>query len=463
MKHRSIRILISAIIALESMSLTGCGGEKLGNSESKENTKPAAVVIIAGRHANAKMYSEKMIDDASDIIEQSYVINRTSDKYTGTAQISVIVSDGDPEVVPVELNGEDILSYTSNNAENIREFKKELVSNLKQFLFSPSLKADDSDVDLLLALTRAQGILNGYPDCEHHILVLDTGITTSGYLDMSRVDVLSNEIADTIQTITPGIPDFNETQITFYGLGNVAGTQPSIMSNDGRKKLVELWKNIIVKGNGSLTNELNFNDAENTDVMYFSEDGGENIYPIVSTVFFADQLPGEKKPGKMTIIKKDNVSSVQEPPAPTWVFQTSDLGGFKPDSAEFLRKDVAISTLNNVANEIEEHLNSEDAPILYVVGSIAKTSPDSNQRESDVAKGRAEAVAKLLIDDYNVPNERIKIINAGTTEFSWRNAKEFPDGINKDPIAAQNNRVVAIISSSAEEWVAELRENHYIN
>ena len=52
---------------------------------------------------------------------------------------------------------------------------------------------------------------------------------------------------------------------------------------------------------------------------------------------------------------------------------------------------------------------------------------------------------------YSVPDDRIEIIDAGTTPFSWRNADEFPDGTaaSYDMAAAQKNRVVAIISENS--------------
>ena len=67
----------------------------------------------------------------------------------------------------------------------------------------------------------------------------------------------------------------------------------------------------------------------------------------------------------------------------------------------------------------------------------------------------------LLINDFGINSERIKVVDAGTTIFPWRDADEFPNGVY-DPIAAQKNRVVAIISSDAP-WFEKLKENGYVD
>ena len=68
----------------------------------------------------------------------------------------------------------------------------------------------------------------------------------------------------------------------------------------------------------------------------------------------------------------------------------------------------------------------------------------------------------MLINDYAVPADRIVVIDAGTTEFSWRNANEFSSGsLTQDPAEAQKNRVVAIISDNSP-LVEELKATGYL-
>lgn len=288
-----------------------------------DDKKTVALVIIAGRHANAKMYTEKMISSASEYIKASYKTTRDSNVYIGSAQISVIVCDGDPRKVAVELDGRDILTYQSGNKTDIDNKKSNLVPDLTDFLLSPSLKADDQEVDLLLALSRAQDILNDYPDCEHHILILDTGITTTGYLDMNKINILSSECSQIIDEIKPGIPHLNGTEVTFLGLGNVAFPQSCIISTDGKDRIEELWRSIIEAGEGTLTpNCLNYNDTENTEEMVFSEDGGDDVYEYVSSVSFYNADSGGVEPNPVEIKHEEK----NDEPTVTLCFQTSDLG-----------------------------------------------------------------------------------------------------------------------------------------
>lgn len=426
--------------------LTGCGN-KSEETEGEGSSPTVALVIIAGRHANAKIYTEKMIDRGSEYIERSWATEKKSDEYIATAQISVIVCDGNPEKVNAELDGDDILTCKANNRGKLDEKKEKLVSNLTKFLMSPSLKADDEEVDLLLAISRAQDILEEYPDCEHHILILDTGITTAGYLDMNKIDILSSDCSEIIEKIKPGLPDLDQTEVTFMGLGNVAFPQRSVTSTEGKEKIEELWARIIEESNGTLTPDcLNYNDTENSEEMVFSEDNEKENdgtgYKYVSSVLFYSSGEDNVEPNPLEIKEEES-----DEPIVTLCFQTSDLGGFVPDKAEFLNKNVAVSTLNKMSGDLNEFLEKTDKK-LYVIGSIAKTSPDNNMARSDVSKGRAQLVADLLIDEYHVPESRIELVDAGTTQFSWRNAEEFPDGIY-DRGAAQKNRVVAIISENS--------------
>ena len=456
MKYRKMKLNLFFLIFLLVGCFTGCENK---SDLVDDDKKTVALVIIAGRHANAKMYTEKMISSASEYIKASYKTTRDSNVYIGSAQISVIVCDGDPRKVAVELDGRDILTYQSGNKTDIDNKKSNLVPDLTDFLLSPSLKADDQEVDLLLALSRAQDILNDYPDCEHHILILDTGITTTGYLDMNKINILSSECSQIIDEIKPGIPHLNGTEVTFLGLGNVAFPQSCIISTDGKDRIEELWRSIIEAGEGTLTpNCLNYNDTENTEEMVFSEDGGDDVYEYVSSVSFYNADSGGVEPNPVEIKHEEK----NDEPTVTLCFQTSDLGGFVPDEATFLHRDVAISMLNSLQKDLNEFLNTTDKK-LYIVGSIARTSPDADMTTSTVSQARAHAVADLLINDYNVPENRIVTIDAGTTQFSWRNAVEYPDGTSAsyDKRAAQKNRVVAIISENSS-LIEELKPN-YIN
>ncbi len=91
---------------------------------------------------------------------------------------------------------------------------------------------------------------------------------------------------------------------------------------------------------------------------------------------------------------------------------------------------------------------------IYVVGSIANTSENLKVSTNKYSDGRAKAVAnklKKLLKSAKVDVNRIIPIDAGTTEFSWRDTNEFDsNGVWQDELA-QKNRVVAILSSNSEK------------
>ncbi len=463
MKIKVVFTRLMILLMICCIAFAGCAKKSNhkkteGTSEgsSEEQIKPVALVIIAGRHANAKMYSEKMIKQASDYMKKTFVTTHNNDGYTATAQISVIICDGKPEKVDTIVDGKDILTYTSGNFAELNEQKGALVNELTDFLLSDELKSNDAEVDLLSAISKAQNILESYPDSEHHILILDTGITTAGALNMNKINIMERSTDEIIESISDAIPHLDGTYITFAGLGNVADPQSEIRSIQGQNKLEELWTAILKYGNAELTSQLIYNDSENTAIMAYSE-SNLNSYKEVSAVSFYNSTDDGVEPNPVVIQHEEKA----EDATITVCLQTADLGGFEPDRAEFSNIDTAIHTLNTLSDDLSKFLSGTDYK-LYVVGSIARVEPGDAKRTSHVSQERAEAVAELLIKKYDVPQDRIVTIDAGMTKFSWRNADEFPNGSKTQVDSeAQKNRVVAIISENSS-LVDELKENGYV-
>lgn len=185
--------------------------------------------------------------------------------------------------------------------------------------------------------------------------------------------------------------------------------------------------------------------------MIFDEDSAKTGkgYPPVGTVFFP-QPDATIECAEITIDTKVEIDE----PIIAVKFHTSDLG-FEPDKATFMDINQAHHAINTIVSELEKFLNETDYKI-FVVGSIAKTSPDRTDRHNVTSMERAQAVTDMLIKEYDVPENRIVVIDAGVTEFSWRNA-------NEDDGPKQANRVVAIISENTSDLVQELRNNGYID
>lgn len=435
------RLCVLLIVLMLLLPVSGCGDKM----EEKQGV-PVSLVIIAGRHANANMFTEDMLETVRFWVNQTIQEKEDSKGYHAEADISIIVCDGDPRKVPVESDGRNLLKVDAPNSKKYEEGKEKIADKVIEFLTNEALKADDPEVDLLKAVSQAQDILNSRKNTEHHILILDTGITTSGYLDMRRVDFINTDTTGVLAAIQEGIPNLTGTKITFLGIGNVSSNQPELSSKSSKDRLVTLWTAIFESAGGELTDTLYISENYGSP-MEFSEDG--TGYPPVGTVFF----PQPDGTISCTEILIDTKVETAEPIIAA-KFHTSDLG-FVPNEATFRDVNQAHHAINTIAPELQRFLNETNYKI-YVVGSIAKISPDRSDRHNETSKKRAQAVADMLIREYGVPAERIIVIDAGVTEFSWRNA-------NEDDGPQQANRVVAIISENTTDLVQELRNAGYID
>lgn len=443
------RLCAIFLVAIMLTCLFGCGS----SNEAEEPESPISLVIIVGKHANARLFSRDQLErNARPLIERSIHDKEDNKGYHSEAQVFVIACDGDPESIPVTLNGKNILSCDSTNSSKFEDRKEKIVDDVIEFLLSDELKANDPEVDLLKALRLAQKLLNTTNDTERHILVLDTGITTTGYLNMRLEDkeLLSNDTKSILSAIQDGLPNLENIQVTFLGLGNVGGAQPELVSNTAEKALINLWTEIIESTNGTITTGVLQIAPREGQSLEYDEDlyASGTGYPPVSTIHFP-QVEGSIKPKPIQI----KTTAKTDGPKLLYKLETTDLG-FMPNSAEFYDISEAYYTLNLIQDDIEGVVNDTDC-VIYIVGSIAKTSPDKTDRSSPVSADRANAIADILKNKYNVPENRIVVIDAGVTEFSWRNAPE-------DDGPKQANRVVAIISANVTDLVDELRQAGYI-
>ncbi|MCD8103932.1 MAG: hypothetical protein LUF35_02760 [Lachnospiraceae bacterium] len=464
-----------------------------------ESLTPYELVIIVGRHDNANMYTQNMLEQAGlkDLIIESI---EASHDNVATAHVSIIVSDGSPtpitEIMTAESFAVDGGSEESGGTDSIfvREgitsanedtFKENMADDIIKYLMSDDLMADDAEVDLLAAISEAQKLLEGYPDAEKYILIFDTGITTSGFLDMRETDILEGTVEEVLSGIGEGaFADLTGIHIGLWNLGNVSGDQERLNNTVYEQRLADLWTSIIVdKCNGKLLQDKLVCSASVGEAM--SDDDG---YPLVSPVYFGEGTAGGdeiESDGEMDDedgsgsesadapgnegeesgdsengdgSKNGNEGSSDSDEEEADAFETFTLH-FKANSPEFV-DDGEEELLRSHMYEILTYLGSNPDMHLYIVGSIAQTSDDGEMSRSSVAADRAQAVADILTKEYGVTQDRIITIDAGSTVFSWRCADEYPDTA-ADEEAMANNRLVAVIAESSVD-VEELRENGYV-
>lgn len=425
---RKLKILILLLIVF---NLTGC--YELNEDNLKEGTP---LVIIIGKHANANIFTE-IPDELSKLIEESLDVTDNGEGYSIEANVSIIINDGNPTRENIGINlSNSTREYNQKDLEyNINKIKNKIES----FILSNEIIATDEETDLIASLSEAESILDDEP--KSNIYIYDSGITTSGYLNMvdNKNDISKNEISEIVNRLEKKnvLPSLTGVNVTFEGLLNVADPQ---MSESPLKKLIKnLWEEIISKSGATLT-KIDVSEKNGKPMVYNEDESGETVYPYVTPVTFSG------------LDAEDDVH----------IYPSTQLG-FKPGSSEFRDgKALAVKAIEDLQLEsLNKYVENEDG-YIYVVGSIAKTSQDIAFSSNEISKERGEKVADILVE-LGIPSSRIKVIDAGTTVFSWRNKEEFPNGIKSDE-NQQGNRVVAIIPDSYKNTnkIQELKENGYI-
>ncbi len=282
--------------------------------------------------------------------------------------------------------------------------------------FEQNCVATTNETDLLQAIARAADAVNGSNATDKTIFVVDSGLSTSGYVNFIKHNLFDTDISLLIEKLREkhAIPDLRGIKIVWYGLGDVCGDQATLPAEKAFR-LKEIWPAIL------------------------SESGAENVE------FNSTPLKAVKYNGKLP-----NVSEVPVP--------VSDIGtgidngyvpidieslGFKPDTALILNKTVAEQCLSDVIACLENNpsLNIVIAGSCATVGSGGKT----------LSKERADAVKKILCD-RGIDRSRISTIGLGSMECSLRVDDLNPDGTLNETLAKQNR---AVFIYSADSLIAE--------
>ena len=457
---------ILLVICLMAQCLCGCsvGETILGsgdlNPEEFEKLNPEGgferLVLIGGYHANAiKPTEDDIRAKLEPLLEKaiSYRYDEENSDFCATIHLDMIVADGDPEIVTLvdyyqDKAWEIEMELSAESSDLLLMDLEDTINNIYAAVSSDRVRADDSEVDLHAALRIARNLLREDKNTKGNILIFDNGVVTDGYLNMNALPIeqMTNEdVGKMVAELSDSsVIDLEGINVEFYGIANTCGAQTSVKEDPiVADALVKFWTEYLVnRCKATLPYDLVVCEWVGTK-LNCNEDG-EDTYPEVTNVpFKLAPLPvGENGEGGETGSKGSGVI----------VLNTAALK-FKGDSDKFRDQEIAEKTLLSY-EETFETLKSNKITI-YVVGSKAKTGPDDDVKDDKLSADRAKAVKKLICDVYDIPEDQVITIDAGTQTFSWRNAVEFPDGKwkNLDSNAQQENRVVAIIPATAEEVV----------
>jgi outer membrane protein OmpA-like peptidoglycan-associated protein len=276
-----------------------------------------------------------------------------------------------------------------------------------------SVKASHSEIDTLAALEVARRSFASAPQgSSRHIVVLDSGLSTTGSLSFQKSDFLNADpsaVADYLNT-RKEIPDFSGITIMWIGLGDCSAPQQSLSAAQ-RTNLKQIWTAIIEKTGGRVT----FLDTLS---------GCDNIvkdYPEVSTI----SLLNDPSP------TFDNTGTV--------AFRNIQFIG---DTAKYINPEEVRKILMPVA----EYMKSNPGFAALLIGSTA--GEKDKEFCLQLSSERAGAVRDTLVS-LGVSASQIKAIGLGFND-PWHIADTSADGTLIESIAAQNRKVVLMDASSAE-------------
>jgi len=446
MKKR-IGILLIALLSI--MAFVSC-------SRSTHFLPGEYLVIIIGNRANTYPLSDRDRERVEEIITDSFA--STGVAYNARSTIWLVISDGDPRVYKI-LNEEIIAGNPRVRRNTLIPREAERIVNEIE-----AVRAVNEEADLLGALHEAARILRNETSEDssrtRHVLILDTGITTTGYLNMQEIDILNTSMYDIIQylrehhALPPQQEEWDEhdihlqdAKVTFLNITNVA--YPQEVSPAIRTHVQRLWTAIITAyGADSIDMSVG--------IRYGMPNTVEGGFPYVSSVPFYAALP------ELPCTEADLAEPCEpDKPDPLPLEPPALLGmvklRFVPESDILVdgRPNAVVSIIEQLgdAYQILEYLEYYPDRNLYVVGSEARMRPSlPNRTEPVISQLRADEVRVILIEDFGVPPERVFAVGAGTAVFPWRMAEEFPDGVTLDEDNAQSNRVAVVMSCGSGEF-----------
>jgi hypothetical protein len=430
------------------------------------------LVIIIGERANSYAITTGDETIIRSMIERSFSQDPNS-RFGAIGNVSFVVSDGMPQALSVidedgNILGQRLYVAGTNNRVRDRNIRGLIDNTIIPFVHSDNFRAQHPQADLLSALWVATDIVRNMEGTGgDYILIIDSGITTSGHLNMTTIDIQDTVILPTEEVVrllyeAGALPNMEGINVRFTGIGRtVQQTQPIPQNEPFRNQLISLWENVLVTAGANLVQPLAWSNPGTTPNMYFEinpyfEAVGIRPFPFVSTVFFddIDPLSGTRRP--LWISGRSDLTPGQGQPIngddtqiETLVFGAHELG-FVANSSEFYNPQNAERILQDVAGLIENFIEQYPTGIVYIVGSEARVHPDRDNT-GQISAIRASRVRQEL-ERFGIPSECLIDIGANTTVFSWRNAQEFPDGA-WNGVNAQRNRVVAIIPDTSDEFV----------
>ena len=405
MKKKVLAVLI--IMASAIIGLTGCGSVE----KTPANKVPQALSIVIGARAN------NMGINLNNIVVQDTVSNAVK----SNGYISVVCVDGEPDLIAANLY-EIPDMYKNANTTKLEADALMKANNLLVEL--ASIKANDPESDVLESLRLAVRSLADISGMEKTILVMDSGLSTTGVMDFNRNLILADpgDLADTLYQ-KAAIPNFEGVTVIWLQMGDVAAPQEELTSAQ-RESLTAIWRAIIEKTGGTVI----FSEAP-------ANPAGDASYPDVTPVELPNEMPISYDAAVVEeAAAKETESELFNEPQ----FLSEEQVKFIGDSDQYINEASAIEVIAPIADYMVAHPDFE----LLLIGTTA--GDETTDYSVRLSKARADTVKSTLIS-LGVPEERLLTLGLGSSD-PWH-IYGVGTGMN-DPMAASNRKVVLIDANS---------------
>ena len=411
------KIIAICAAAAAALSFTGCSAEEIAEKAKKTandtretfniaketaneimktpEEKPEKLIIVSGNHGNAYQPDWTLIEDS------------ISEACSRNAEIQLIIDDGKPFVNSINLEKIDT-SLSKNNFNNkVKENTAKVIASCM------TTTAQTEEVDVFEALNLAERCID--LNTSNEIIIIDSLLSTTGKINFTEAPLFSLDIENSAKSFENTLPNFENVNVTVYGLGEVSGEQ-SVLSSDDYNTLCCFW--------------FDFFTTVGCDIR------------IDRTPYSNRKEPDSSLPNVTACPVTEDSSEISELKDNTFYELPPETLSFQPDTADFTDRDSAKEKLSDFA----EKLNDTDSIVL--VGMTASVGDAESSRTLSLQ--RAEAVRGLLQESEVKSN--ITCTGKGFDANPLHTPDLNADGTLNETAAVRNRTVLAMTEKTARKY-----------
>lgn len=402
MKNKRMRKMLLAICVLVgAVLLMGCGA--VSDTDSSGEVTPIHGVVLDGRgHANMAALNPQKAEGFITEVCKSY------------GSVSLIAVDGAPYLI-------DSVDIPKGKA-GLPDDKKEKIAKQQASEILGVLqknKAKTAEVDLLSALQMAAQRLVSL-DGEKRILVMDSGVSTTNLLDMSKTLLEGIDIERLVEKLKKekAIPELEGVQVIWLGLAQVAEPQVRLQQKH-RDNLQRIWEEILIEAGA--------------DAIFYSDlsidSTADETLPSVKQV----QIPEppsvlQEKDYDIREMARKNIS---------YRFGEETVA-FRPDSAQLL---TSKGEVRKIFAPLISFLKENPEEKILLAGNTS--SAGKQARLVQLSEKRCQTIKRIMIEE-GVKAGQIKTVGLGYFGSQFTQNDRRKDGSLDEKIARKNRSVVVM-------------------